>query len=101
MAKIKIQTVKQMADVQVIPVNSSLVFRVARAHLILSNIIAGAKHKKQQYIRDEKDPKNNRWEDVLDANGNNVIEYHSVDGQMIAEDILPLINELAEALRDE
>lgn len=101
MAKIKIQTIKQMADVQVIPVNSSLVFNVARAHILLSKAVEASKHKKQQYIRVEDDPKNNHWEDVLDENGNNIIEYNPINGQMIAEDIFPLINELAEALRDE
>lgn len=92
MAKIQVSTVKMTADVEVINVSAYLVAKVVRAHMHIDNILENCKQRKQEYNKDLK-----TWEDVLDANGNPVWVYGSVNAQELEDYVYPLLNELVEA----
>lgn len=99
MKKIQVSTVKMNADVEVINMSSYLVAKVMKAHIRMSDALNGAKHVKQEYKEvDESGRKD--WVNVLDENGKPVIEYSSIDGNMLNEDIMPLLQELVDAFNE-
>jgi hypothetical protein len=92
MAKIQVSTVKMTADVEVINVSSYLVAKVVRAHDCVDTLIELNKHVKQTYNEETE-----KWEPVLDENGNPKFEYRDDTTQMIEERVYPLLKELVAA----
>lgn len=99
MKRIKVSTVEMNAHVEVINMSSYLVAKVIKAHMRLSDALNGAKHVKQEYKEIDESGKKG-WVDVLDENGTPVIEYSSIDGNMLNEDIMPLLQELVDAFNE-
>jgi hypothetical protein len=99
MKKIQVSTVKMNADVEVINISSYLVAKVMKAHIRLSDALDSAKHVKQEYKEVDESGKGD-WVNVLDENGKPVIEYNSIDGNMLNEDIMPLLQELVDAFNE-
>ena len=95
MKKIQITTVKQTCDVQVIGINAYLIAKAIKAQIAVENAVEEAKRTKTKYNEETK-----QYEDVLDKNGNKVIEYNSIKGRIIAEKVLPFLNELVEAFEE-
>ena len=99
MKRIKVSTVEMNAHVEVINMSSYLVAKVIKAHMRLSNALNVAKYVKQEYKEVDESGKKG-WVDVLDENGTPVIEYSSIDGNMLNEDIMPLLQELVDAFNE-
>lgn len=99
MKKIQVSTVEMNSHVEVIFMNSHLVSKVMNAYIRLSDALNGAKHVKQEYKEVDESGKKS-WVDVLDENGTPVIEYSSIDGNMLNEDIMPLLQELVDAFNE-
>jgi len=94
MKKIQITTIEKMANVQVIELNTSFIARVVRLQAQLEPIVKDIVRTKR--FNDEI----KKYEDVLDENGNKVIEYDRVDGKILAETVLPFLNEIVEAFEE-
>ena len=99
MKRINVSTVEMNTHVEVINMSSYLVAKVIKAHIRLSDALNGAKHVKQEY-KEVYESGKKEWVDVLDENGTPVIEYSSIDGNMLNEDIMPLLQELVDAFNE-
>ena len=95
MKKIQITTIEKMANVQIIELNASFIARVVRLQAQLEPLVKNITRTKRKYNDGTKE-----YEDVLDENGNKVIEYDRVDGKVFAEKVMPFINELCEAFEE-
>ena len=95
MKKIQVTTIEKMANVQIIELNASFIARVVRLQAQLEPLVKDITRTKKKFNDETK-----KYEDVLDENGNKVIEYDRVDGKILAENILPFINELCEAFEE-
>ena len=95
MKKIQISTIEKMANVQIIELNASFIARVVRLQAKLEPLVKDITRTKRRYNDEEK-----KYEDVLDENGNKVIEYERVDGKILAETILPFFDELCKAFEE-
>ena len=95
MKKIQVTTIEKMAHVQIIELNASFIARVARLQAQLEPIVKDITSIKRQYNDEEK-----KYEDILDENGNKIIKYGQVDGKILAEAVLPFLDELMEALEE-
>ena len=95
MKKIQISTIEKMANVQIIELNASFIARVVRLQAQLEPLVKNITRTKYKFNEETK-----KYEDVLDENGNKVIEYDRVDGKILAETILPFFNELIEAFEE-
>ena len=95
MKKIQITTIEKVANVQVIELNASFIARVVRLQAQLEPLVKDITRAKRKYNDETK-----KYDDVLDENGNKVIEYDRVDGKILAETILPFFNEIVEAFEE-
>ena len=95
MKKIQVTTIEKMANVQIIELNASFIVRVARLQAQLEPLIKDITRTKRKFNNETKE-----YEDVLDENGNKVIEYDQVDGRILAETVLPFFDELVKALEE-
>ena len=84
-----------MANVQIIELNASFIARVVRLQAQLEPIVENITRIKRKYNDETK-----KYDDVLDENGNKVIEYDRVDGKILAETILPFFDELCEVFEE-
>lgn len=101
MAKIQVSTVTKQADVQVIELNAYAITKIVKAQIRLKDALKNAEHKKREYkvVNDETGEK--AWVNVLDENGNEIVEYSNVDGSMLNNEVMPLLQELVDALEGE
>lgn len=90
--KIIISTVQQTCDVQVLNINAYLVAKVINAKIKLQDKLEEA-----EYVKQHRDPETKEWVDDIDENGNAIKEWRSIDGNMLKADVMPLLEELAEA----
>ena len=95
MKKIQVTTIEKMANVQIIELDASFISRVVRLQAKLEPLVKDITRTKRRYNDKEK-----KYEDVLDENGNKVIEYERVDGKILAETILPFFDELCKAFEE-
>lgn len=95
MKKIQVTTIEKMANVQIIELNASFIARVVRLQAQLEPIVKDITCTKRKYNDGAK-----TYEDVLDENGNKVIEYDRVDGRILAENVLPFFDELVKAFEE-
>lgn len=95
MKKIQITTIEKVANVQVIELNASFIARVVRLQAQLEPLVENITRIKRKYNDETK-----KYDDVLDENGNKVIEYDRVDGKILAETILPFFNEIVKAFEE-
>lgn len=95
MKKIQITTIEKVANVQVIELNTSFIARVVRLQAQLEPLVKGITRNKRKFNNETKE-----YEDVLDENGNKVIEYDRINGEILAETVLPFLDELVEALEE-
>ena len=95
MKKIQVTTIEKMANVQIIELNASFIARVVRLQAQLEPIVENITRTKRKFNDETK-----KYDDVLDENGNKVIEYDRVDGAILAETILPFFDELCKAFEE-
>lgn len=95
MKKIQVTTIEKMANVQIIELNASFIARVVRLQAQLEPLVNDITRTKKKYNDETK-----KYEDVLDENGNKVIEYDRIDGKVLVEKVMPFINELCEAFEE-
>ncbi len=95
MKKIQISTIEKMANVQIIELNASFIARCVRLQAQLEPLVKDITHTKRKYNEDTK-----KYDDVLDENGNKVIEYDRVDGRVLAETVLPFFDEIVKAFEE-
>lgn len=95
MKKIQVTTIEKMANVQIIELNASFIARVVRLQAQLEPIVKNITHNKRKFNDGAK-----TYEDVLDENGNKVIEYDRIDGKFLAETVLPFFDELVKAFEE-
>jgi hypothetical protein len=95
MKKIQVTTIEKMANVQIIELNTSFIARVVRLQAQLEPIVENITRTKRKFNDETK-----KYDDILDENGNKVIEYDRVDGKVLAENVMPFINELCEAFEE-
>ena len=84
-----------MANVQIIELNASFIARCVRLQAQLEPLVKDITHTKRKYNEDTK-----KYDDVLDENGNKVIEYDRVDGRVLAETVLPFFDEIVKAFEE-
>lgn len=95
MKKIQVTTIEKMANVQVIELNVSFIARVVRLQAQLEPLVKDITRIKRKFNDETK-----KYEDVLDENGNKVIEYNCINGEILAKTILPFFNEIVEAFEE-
>ena len=95
MKKIQITTIEKVANVQIIELNASFIARVVRLQAQLEPLVKNIARTKRKFNDETK-----KYEDVLDDNGNKIIEYDRVDGEILAETILPFFDELCKAFEE-
>jgi len=95
MKKIQVTTIEKMANVQIIELNASFIARVVRLQAQLEPLVKNITRTKRKF-----NDKTKEYDDVLDENGNKVIEYDRVDGKVLAENVMPFINELCGAFEE-
>jgi len=95
MKKIQVSTIEKMANVQIIELNASFIARVVRLQAQLEPLVRDITRTKHKFNEETK-----KYEDVLDENGNKVIEYDQIDGKVLAETVLPFFDELCEAFEE-
>jgi hypothetical protein len=95
MKKIQVTTIEKMANVQIIELNASFIARVVRLQAQLEPVVKDITRTKRKYNEGTK-----TYEDVLDENGNKIIEYDRVDGRILAEAVLPFFDELVKAFEE-
>lgn len=95
MKKIQVTTIEKMANVQIIELNASFITKVVRLQAQLEPIVKDITRTKREFNDETK-----KYEDVLDENGNKVIEYDRVDGKILVETILPFFNEIVKAFEE-
>ena len=96
MKKIQVTTIEKMANVQIIELNASFIARVVRLQAQLKPLVEDITCTKRKFSDETK-----KYDDVLDENGNKVIEYGRVDGKILAETVLPFFDELCEAFEEQ
>ena len=101
MAKIQVSTVTKQANVQVIELNAYAITKIVKAQIHLKDALKNAEHKKQEYKVVDNETGKKEWVNVLDENGNEIVEYHGVDGDMLNNEVMPLLQELVDALEGE
>lgn len=99
MSKINVSTVRMECDAQVLNLNVYLVSKVMRAYIRLKYSLEAVKRGRQEYKEVDESGKKG-WVDVLDENGNIAIEYGDIDGNMLNEEIMPLLQELVNAFEE-
>ena len=95
MKKIQITTIEKMASVQIIELNASFIARVVRLQAQLEPLVKNIARTKRKFNEETK-----KYDDVLDENGNKIIEYDRVDGRILAETVLPFFDELCKAFEE-
>ena len=95
MKKVQITTIEKIANIQIIELNASFIARVVRLQAQLEPLVENITRTKRKFNDETK-----KYEDVLDENGNKVIEYDRVDGKILAETVLPFFNEIVEAFEE-
>ena len=95
MKKIQVTTIEKMANVQIIELNASFIARVVRLQAQLEPLVKDITCTKRKFNDETK-----KYEDVLDENGNKVIEYNRVDGEILAKTVLPFFDELCKAFEE-
>jgi len=95
MKKIQITTIEKVANVQVIELNAAFIARVVRLQAQLEPVVKNITRTKREFNDETK-----KYDDVLDENGNKVIEYDRVNGEILAETILPFFDELCKAFEE-
>ena len=91
--KIQISSVKKECQIQVIELNAYLISKVVKAQVLLENVI----NKKEKTKWDDNTQKSIK---VVDEKGNPVYTYSSVDGKLLDEKVLSILNELVEAFEE-
>ena len=95
MKKIQVTTIEKMANIQVIELNASFISRVVRLQVQLEPLVEKITRIKRKFNDETKE-----YEDVLDENGNKIIEYDRVDGRILVENVLPFFDELVKAFEE-
>lgn len=93
MKKIQVSTVEKTCNVQVIELNAYIISKVVKAQVVLENAI-GKKERTKWNNSTEK------YDKVLDANGNPEYSYNKVEGELLDEKVLNVLNELVEAFEE-
>ena len=91
--KIQMSLVKKECQIQVIELNAYLISKVVKAQVLLENAI----NKKEKTKWDDNTQKS---EKVLDEKGNPTYSYSSVNGELLDEKVLSILNELVEAFEE-
>jgi hypothetical protein len=91
--KIQMSLVKKECQIQVIELNAYLISKVVKAQVLLENAI----NKKEKTKWNDSTQKS---EKVLDEKGNPTYDYKSVDGKLLDEKVLSILNELVEAFEE-
>lgn len=95
MKKIQITTIEKMANVQIIELNASFIARVVRLQAQLEPLVKDITRTKRKYNEETR-----KYDDILDENGNKILEYDRVDGKILAETVLPFFDEIVEAFEE-
>ena len=94
--KIQLVSADIKSRAEVIVVNSFLVCRCVRAHMVIDRMLEGQR-RPQKIWNDEAAV----WEEAKDADGNLKYEYKDivVDGNELYNEVLPLLEELVNAFK--
>ena len=101
MAKIQVSTVTKQANVQVIELNAYAITKIVKAQIRLKDALENAEHIKQEYKVIDDETGGKEWVNVLDENGNEIVEYRNIDGNMLNNEVMPLLQELVDAFEGE
>lgn len=97
--KIQVSTVKMTCDAQVIMIDTAFVVKITRAFMTLQSLVAQAEHIKQERVENEDGEK--KWVDILDERGEPVKEYFGMDGNTIANEVFPVLQEFMDAFEEQ
>ena len=93
--KIQLTSIEMTGKAEIIKVNSYLIAKCVRAQVVLNRELEKAKQPKT-----ERDEETGKWKNVLDKNGNPVVEYSGVSGRVMHDEVMPLLDELVKAFEE-
>ena len=86
--KIQLTSIEMTGKAEIIKVNSYLIAKCVRAQVVLKRELESVKHNRT--VRDN---------DTGD-NGNPIVDYGRIDGKLIHDEVMPLLDELVKAFED-
>ena len=93
--KIQLTSIEMTGKAEIIKVNSYLIAKCVRAQVVLSRELENAKHPKT-----ERDEETGKWKDVLDNNGDPIVTYANINGKLMHDEVMPLLDELVKAFEE-
>lgn len=93
--KIQLTSIEMTGKAEIIKVNSYLIAKCVRAQVVLNRELENAKHN-----RTERDKETGEWKNVLDDNGNPIVDYNNVNGKLMHDEVMPLLDELVKAFEE-
>lgn len=93
--KIQLTSIEMTGKAEIIKVNSYLIAKCVRAQVVLNRELENAKHN-----RTARDKETGEWKDVLDDNGNVVVDYSNINGKLMHDEVMPLLDELVKAFEE-
>lgn len=93
--KIQLTSIEMTGKAEIIKVNSYLIAKCVRAQVVLNRELENAKHN-----RTVRDKDTGEWKNVLDNNGNVVVDYSNINGKLIHDEVMPLLDELVKAFEE-
>ena len=93
--KVQVSTIQRTANVQVIELNCNFVANLFSAKFALECALKDTKREKTKFNEDTKE-----YEKVTDENGNQVYTYNRCDTETLHNEVLPFLQDLANALKN-
>lgn len=93
--KIQLTSIEMTGKAEIIKVNSYLIAKCVRAQVVLNRELENAKHN-----RTTRDKDTGEWKNVLDNNGDVIVDYSSIDGKLMHDEVMPLLDELVKAFEE-
>lgn len=93
--KVQISTIQKTANVQIIELNCSFVANLFGAKCALESALKDTKKEKTKF-----NEATSEYEKVTDENGNQVYTYNRCDTETLHNEVLPFLQDLANALKN-
>ena len=95
MKKIQLSSIEELAKISIIKLDTSFITRAVKAQLLLESAITKAKKPKEKFNETTQ-----KYEKVLDENGNQVYSYNSINPEDLDTIVLPFLKDLVDAMEE-
>lgn len=93
--KIQLTSIEMTGKAEIIKVNSYLIAKCVRAQVVLNRELENAKRN-----RTVRDKDTDEWKNVLDNNGDPIVTYGNISGELMHNEVMPLLDELVKAFEE-